>query len=35
MTVTVIILRIGVFAAIVGVAYWFSGEEQKTSTPSN
>jgi len=29
----VIVLSLGLFAAIVGVAYWFAGEERKTNAP--
>jgi len=30
---TAIILSVGLFAAIVGVAYWFAGQEKKISKP--
>jgi len=33
MSATVILLSLGLFAAIVGVAYWFAGQEQKTLRP--
>jgi hypothetical protein len=31
MSVTVIVLSLGVFGIVVGVAYWFAREEQKTT----
>jgi len=33
MSAVVIVLSLGLFAAIVGVAYWFAGEEQKKMSP--
>ena len=33
MSFAVIILSVGLFAAITGVAYWFAGEEKKMSKP--
>jgi hypothetical protein len=34
MSFTEIILSVGLFATIVGVAYWFAGQEKKMSKPA-